>query len=44
MTIESGLEKLGNDLVPTAYIVWALADAGFAGHRNRTGRATSRFE
>jgi len=31
MTIESGLEGLGNDtLLPTAYVVWALADAGYA--------------
>ncbi len=31
MTIESGLEDLGNDsLLPTAYLVWALADAGYA--------------
>ncbi len=31
MTIESGLENLGNDaLLPTAYIVWALADAGYS--------------
>jgi uncharacterized protein YfaS (alpha-2-macroglobulin family) len=30
MTIESGLEGLGNDAVlPTAYLVWALADAGY---------------
>lgn len=32
MTIESGLEGLGDDnLLPTAYLVWALSDAGFAG-------------
>ncbi len=31
MTIESGLENLGNDaLLPTAYVTWALADAGYA--------------
>ena len=31
MTIESGLEGLGDDnLLPTAYLVWALADAGYA--------------
>lgn len=32
MTIESGLEGLGNNtLLPTAYVTWALADAGYAG-------------
>ena len=31
MTIESGLEGLGNStLLPTAYVTWALADAGYA--------------
>lgn len=31
MTIESGLEGLGNNtLLPTAYVTWALADAGYA--------------
>lgn len=31
MTIESGLEGLGdNNLLPTAYVLWALADAGYA--------------
>ncbi|MCE7987739.1 MAG: hypothetical protein DYG89_41780 [Caldilinea sp. CFX5] len=31
MTIESGLEGLGNSTVlPTAYVTWALADAGYA--------------
>lgn len=31
MTIESGLENLGADnLLPTAYLVWSLADAGYA--------------
>ena len=31
MTIESGLENLGQgNLLPTAYISWALADAGYA--------------
>ncbi|MEZ4866240.1 MAG: alpha-2-macroglobulin family protein [Caldilineaceae bacterium] len=31
MTIESGLEGLGADaLLPTAYVTWALADAGYA--------------
>lgn len=30
MTIESGLEGLGNNtLLPTAYVTWALADAGY---------------
>ncbi len=31
MTVESGWERLGNAQLPvTAYIVWALADAGYA--------------
>ncbi|MCB0127369.1 MAG: hypothetical protein KDE58_34135, partial [Caldilineaceae bacterium] len=31
MTIESGLENLGDtNLLPTAYLVWTLADAGYA--------------
>lgn len=31
MTIESGLKNLSNsNLLPTAYILWALADAGYA--------------
>ena len=30
MTIESGLENLGEEnLLPTAYLLWALADAGY---------------
>lgn len=30
MTIESGLENLGDgNLLPTAYLLWALADAGY---------------
>ena len=33
MTIESGLEDLGSgNLLPTAYLVWSLAEAGYANH------------